>query len=563
MYQKPQLRLLEFIPLAASALFCFAWLNPNHYAPWTAFHADLLASCALLLFLIYYFFSQKNLNAPLIWVFTTSISLIPIIQFATGLIYFFGDAWIAFLYLFGFASSILIGYQSYKGEEIQRSLFFSITLAAIFSFGLALNQWLISPITNIFIVDTPPHGRPTANLAQPNQLATLLMCGLVGCIYFYEKYKISKSIFITLSCLFFFGAALTQSRAAWIEAIAIAISFSLIYIRNKFRFRIKIFTLTLIFIFFTVSVIFLPNFNEWLLLSNRSLEEQLSKGTRLIHWATVWDAILLRPWTGFGWNQVSVGISQTALQHPASHELIEHSHNIILDILSWNGLVLGAIIIFLCTSFLAITLAKIKSSDEAVMMMLIIVLLAHSLVEFPMEYAYFLFPLGIFIGRLHFLQKPNSLLKTSRPQVLVLLLTSITALIITTNEYLAIEQETRNLRMESQNIGPPLNVGDNLKILLLTQQSNFIEFAVTEAQRDLSAEKIDWMRRISERYGYPPVLFRYALASGLNGQPDNSLKALARLCKLHSNALCLEARDNWIKMGSKYPEINEIHFPQQ
>jgi len=94
----------------------------------------------------------------------------------------------------------------------------ALTIAALISVWLALYQWTLQP-SNIWIADLPPNARPFANLAQPNQLATLLSMGLAAVLFFYEKHALHRISSSLLALLLLFGIALTQSRTPWLMAI--------------------------------------------------------------------------------------------------------------------------------------------------------------------------------------------------------------------------------------------------------------------------------------------------------------------------------------------------------
>ena len=71
----------------------------------------------------------------------------------------------------------------------------------------------------------------------------------------------------------------------------------------------------------------------------------------------------------------------------------------------------------------------------------------------------------------------------------------------------------------------------------------------------MSSDQLNWMRKVSERFGYAPVMFRYALAAGLNGQPEIAQQTLARLCRIHEPNRCAEAREGWEALQVRYPQL--------
>ena len=71
----------------------------------------------------------------------------------------------------------------------------------------------------------------------------------------------------------------------------------------------------------------------------------------------------------------------------------------------------------------------------------------------------------------------------------------------------------------------------------------------------MAPEQVDWLRKVSERFGYAPVMFRYALAAGLNKQPEVAQQTLARLCRIHEPLRCVEAREGWAALQLRYPQL--------
>jgi len=122
-------------------------------------------------------------------------------------------------------------------------------------------------------------------------------------------------------------------------------------------------------------------------------------------------------------------------------------------------------------------------------------------------------------------------------------------------DYLKAEENYRTLRMESARIGAAGIVTPAPELRLLTQLGAFLQFARTEATPGMAPEQVDWMRKVSERFGYPPVMFRYALAAGLNGQPEVAQQTLARLCRIHEPQRCVEAHEGWAGLQVRYPQL--------
>lgn len=543
------------------SLLAVAWLIPSHFVPWKAFQSDWLAAVALAVCVAGAIaMAGRSQHVPRLALAVAAIAAVPVLQWMGSLIYFAGDAWLAALYLLGFAIAIHAGFtvQRCDGRAIEPLAWAFVLVAAVSSF-IAMCQWLRVSEYEAFMLGLGATDRPYANFAQPNQLATFLMLGLVCALMLHQWRRLTGFILGVLAVLLCVGVALSQSRAAWLEMAGLLIW--LLLMRDRAGLRIGRGAVLALGAMFLVFVLALPWVGELLYLSSRGTEQQMQPGTRPIHWATVLGAIREQPWLGYGWNQLSVAIAHAARDFPASHEMVEHSHNLLLDLLAWNGVPLGLAIIGGGAWWLWRRASACRDATQALILAAIAMPLLHSMVEFPLEYAYLLLPVGFMVGVLEASQERRSV---RVPRAAVAAVAALAAAVVAWIgvEYIKVEENTRLLRFESARIGASRVESSAPDVLLLTQQREFLRFARTEAKRDMPDEQIDWMRKVAERYGYAPVLFRYALATGLNGRPDAAAEALVRLCKTHRPPLCEEAQVNWASLiAGPYPELKSIAVP--
>lgn len=78
----------------------------------------------------------------------------------------------------------------------------------------------------------------------------------------------------------------------------------------------------------------------------------------------------------------------------------------------------------------------------------------------------------------------------------------------------------------------------------------------------MPAERLEWMRKVSDRYGYPQILLRFALAAGLNGRPNEARDTLARICRIHALKRCQEARESWMALQARNPKLLGVMAPE-
>jgi hypothetical protein len=211
-------------------LLALAWLVPNHYAPWTAFHSEFLSALAMAS--LGGVLVVKN-RLRLAWGFWQYLQLgflaQVILGWGFGTIALGGIAWLCGLYLVGFALAVRLGtiWQANSDGE-----------AADFVFGAVVSAAVVSAIFQClqlsgFQTDAPwfnptPHSfRMDANLAQPNHVATLELLALLGCSWLRLRNKISIVLSIASAALLLVGVALTGSRAAVLTGAALLAAYPL------------------------------------------------------------------------------------------------------------------------------------------------------------------------------------------------------------------------------------------------------------------------------------------------------------------------------------------------
>ncbi|WP_228731742.1 Wzy polymerase domain-containing protein, partial [Acinetobacter sp. Colony158] len=100
---------------------------------------------------------------------------------------------------------------------------------------------------------------------------------------------------------------------------------------------------------------------------------------------------------GYGWGKTSLAQLTVFNLHP-SHEWVTSGHNVLLDIIVWNGLPLGLLIIAYMACWILWLNQKAKTLESIIALLMVGAILIHALLEFPLRYAYFLFPFGFLLG---------------------------------------------------------------------------------------------------------------------------------------------------------------------
>lgn len=557
MFYRVHLGLFFLIVFSVTAFF-LSYVLPNHYFPWVVAYQEFLSFLgAILLILIYLLCVRVVFVTPSV-LFFFLLALVPLFQLAVGVIYFSGDAWVAAVYIASFSLMLLVGY-GFGREPMLRMPMINLVAAVflcsgVLSVWIALRQWLLLS-GSIWVVDLPSGTRPFANMAQPNNFSTLLCLAVVATIYFYEKYIIGRFSASVLAAFLVFGIALAQSRTPWVGCIAIFVFWA--WKVRVYSARLPLRSLFAWLVLYWACVAMLPLLAESLYLFSLDPLERARSLERWALWYQLWQAVLGGPVWGYGWNQVSVAQVAISLDYPVPI-MVEHSHNFLLDLLLWNGPLLGGVVI-LCLSFWLMRLGwRARSAESLFCLLGSGFILVHGLLEFPLEYAFFLLPLGLMLGAVEGEQFSQSKFALSKIFIGGVVLFSIGLFGWVWNEYRTVEEDHRLMRFETSGIGSLKADQPAPNVVVLTQLKELLRFIRTYARAGMSAEELAWMRKVAHRYPYPSSVFRYSLALGLNGQQEAACEQLRVLRALHGDKHYDEGMRALQQVSVEYPQLEPL-----
>lgn len=551
---------MNILFLSALALVLASWLLPNHYLPWPAMHSEFSMAVGLSLLGAFVLRNQwQKIEWPWFAVLILALSFVPLAQIYFEIIHFTSIGVLASIYLLGFSISIVVGRQLVKMRYAKHclALLLVILYASVISVGMEIYQ--IFRLEGLFFVIDTPNSRSFANLGQPNQLATLLYWGCIVAIYFWFQKKFS---FFSLTIVLVFlgvGLILTQSRSGLLMCCVLVLG--LFSVKSKFEIN----SIGLFLICWVAAIAFgVLFFNDVVLTEGAAAlgNERLAKGTRLYHWGVLIDAISRKPYFGYGWGQVANAHVAVALDHAATDEWQEHSHNIIIDLLLWNGVLLGGALVAVSIAWLWLQFSRCRKIESQLLCLAIMGLLVHSLLEYPLEYSYFLFPAGIMIGALAGLNGGKYHSKVSGKLTASLLMTCISLVFLIYFEYLKMERNYMELRFQSAGIGAVHVTAEVPSILILTQLRDLLFVGRASMRPGMRSEDLQLVRDVSSRYPLPPILMQDALAHGLNGDPKRAGEALQILCKRFGRDGCSNALIAWGQRMEQYPVLKSVELPE-
>lgn len=547
----------------AMPLVGLGWLVPNHYFPWLAFHTDawIAVTLAILAIIVW-----TRCAGRVVWhgltVVIALLMLIPPLQHIAGMLPFAGQAWIGLAYVAGLLVAMLTGAQWERARpgQVADGLCCAIGFAAIVSTGLALFQWLNLRGQDVWILGMNGT-RAHANLAQPNQLATFLIWGVLSATWGLLRGKISVWVAIFMAAFLLFGVVLTQSRTAWLSLLfgLLAVFFWRPLSRVP---RLRWIALALGIYFFALAFSLTALSNSLLLGFPQRPLEGSSAYLRLQAYHLFVDAALQHPWTGYGWFQLAPAQLALAEQHPALEGFFLHSHNLFLDLVLWCGIPIGLAVSAAIAVWVARSVRRVQSASDAVLVVFVLAIGIHAMLELPLHYAYFLLPTGLMLGMLNVRLGHREAATTGRWVFVGIWTVAATLLLVIIHDYLDVEKHYEIERFRMAGIGtPPIGADKPPEVLALTHLRDYIQLGRTEMRTGMSEDELNWVRNVTYAFASPGNLFNTAKAYALNDRRDEAQRWIYRMQKVMPAKLFAQLGVAWKQQAEERPKMRGMDWP--
>ncbi len=262
-----------------------------------------------------------------------------------------------------------------------------VAVAQVFAPALPDGDWIAS---------SSIPGRAVGNLRQPNHLSSLLLWAAIAVVALAELRRIGPRLAAALLALMVFGVVLTASRTGLVSVVLLALW-------GGADRRLARPTRWLLAAAPVAYALAWWGMAQWAAASSHSfggaarLAESDISGSRFGIWANTLALIKQQPWFGVGWGEFNFAWSLTPFPgRPTA--FFDHTHNLPLQLAVELGLPLAALVMALLlwglwraarTAWAAP--GDIGSAQRCAWVMVVMIGL-HSLLEYPLWYAYFLLP---------------------------------------------------------------------------------------------------------------------------------------------------------------------------
>ena len=261
-------------------------------------------------------------------------------------------------------------------------------------------------------------GRAVGNLRQPNHLSSLLLWSCIGAVALLELRRLTRWQATLATTAFIFAVVLTASRTGLVSVALLGL-WGLLDRKLSRPARLLLLSTPLIY------ALCWWGMAQWAALAEHSfggtarLNESDISGSRFGIWKNTWALILAHPWWGVGFGEFNLAWTLTPFPgRPTA--FFDHTHNLPLQLAVELGLPLAALVLGLLLWAMAragISAWQSESdtgSAKRCAWMMVLMIGLHSLLEYPLWYAYFLLPTAWALG--FALQAPVAP-KPSRPRV--------------------------------------------------------------------------------------------------------------------------------------------------
>lgn len=252
--------------------------------------------------------------------------------------------------------------------------------------------WIARPELLSTVNGAAPTPRPGGNLRQPNQLATLMVWGLIAGAHLLRRWRL---VWLLASAPLLLALTATGSRAGLLSLLAVAVVGVLLAARRpgevvsaqRVRVWVRLLSTAVLLIVVAAAL--------WQVAARDTAGESLAQ--RVALWRETIALIGMHPWWGVGWSQLNFAWTLTPFAtRPA--DVFDHAHSLPLHLAVELGLpVLVALLTLILTALARVprALREAVSRERDGMttaLLLLLAMLLHSLVEYPLWFSYFFLP---------------------------------------------------------------------------------------------------------------------------------------------------------------------------
>ncbi|MCT7295827.1 Wzy polymerase domain-containing protein [Ralstonia sp. CHL-2022] len=392
---------------AAAACWSVPFLVASHTYPIPTFYSEFAGAICWVVLAVFVLGTswREKVVFPVGALAPVALALVILVQLivATPVNPFYSFAAIAFL--LAAAAAIGLGARCRGIPGALRAVAIGVLAGGMLTVAIELLQLFRVPGLPDILVSIAPTGldrRMWGNLNQPNHVASYLGFSLAACVYLLNRAKVLRVVLAACVLMLLIGMALTFSRTAWIHIGIVGVLTGLLAwnkqpgARKGWAIAIPV---LLLLAYQGCNWLLSYASALWDLGLPTSLAARMEHGVsdRMPIWRHAWHMFMTSPWLGGGWGDYAWNqYVQTDVLGPVLMSL--NAHNAILDLLAKAG-ILGLLAVLLpLVGLVRVVLRTPFTSAQVFMYTAILVTSAHSMLEYPLHYLFFLLPFAFALG---------------------------------------------------------------------------------------------------------------------------------------------------------------------
>lgn len=244
--------------------------------------------------------------------------------------------------------------------------------------------------------------RAVGNLRQPNHQSSLLLWAMIAAVWLGGTARLPRAALPVLLLALLAGVVLTASRTGMVGAALLAL-WGLADRRLARGVRLQLVLVPLVYFFWYELFAAIAHQEGALFAGEAQLHKADPSSSRFGIWANTLTLIAEHPWAGVGFGEFNFAWSLHVFPgRPVA--FFDHTHNLPLQLAVELGLPLAALVLALLLYALwrALRLAAEGEAGDVAprraALAMVVMIALHSLLEYPLWYAYFLLPAAFAFG---------------------------------------------------------------------------------------------------------------------------------------------------------------------
>ncbi|HXU92146.1 MAG TPA: Wzy polymerase domain-containing protein [Gallionella sp.] len=531
------LRLAHISLALAGVMWVLPFLHYRHQYPLTTFYQEwwsaLLGVLALTLLAARDYWQQPQV--PRIAQLPVALIVLALLQSALGKVAYFDQALLYVLYLLFASMLMLLGARLRECFGMDRlALVLAICLLvgaeASALIGVLQHFRWHTPLDAVVVVKVS--AGVYGNVAQPNHFANYIALGLVSLGLLLRQNRLKVRYVVLLALPLLFVMSLSGSRSSWLYLLFMS-GLAWWWARRDAAQRPLLHYSLLLLAGFglmhgVVQLPFMAGAGNSIDTMQRLLGPDVSGGIRLYLWREAGLMFSQSPWLGVGFGQFAWHHFQLVpvLQPGNIQGLYNNAHNLVFQLAAETGLAgLLALFVSLGVWLYGLRRAPLDAAHWWGCAALG-VLGIHSLLEYPLWYAYFLAVAALLLGALDQTHYQLELRRMGRLSVAAVILLGLATLAQLLISYQQLEQTLRIRPASAADRGSFERTRDGLAAVqggsLLSPYAELFMSSLIEVSDERLKEKLELNTRVMRFVPIGMVVYRQSLLLALAGRQDQA-----------------------------------------